>query len=102
MFQLQNICPEGEWDNFVTVLQSDLPTSFRITASCDTEAKALLKMVEGVFFTDLLKGELNDEQKHSKPFCLPWCVLYIFGKLFIFYKLMLWNLLGIRNDWGGS
>lgn len=72
--QLQKICPENEWDNFIDVLKSDLSTSFRITASCDAEAKTMLKLVEGVFFTDLLKGELSDEQKNSKPFCLPWFV----------------------------
>lgn len=74
---MQNICPEGEWDHFISVLKSDLPTSFRITASCNIEAKTLLKLVEGVFFTDLLKGELSDEQQNSKPFCLPWFVLFI-------------------------
>lgn len=71
---MQNICPEDEWDNFITILKSDLPTSFRITASCDAEAKSLLKLVEGVFFTDLLKGELSHEQQSNKPFCLPWFV----------------------------
>lgn len=72
---MQNVCTEDEWDNFISVLKSDLPTSFRITGSCVTEAKSLLKLVEGVFFTDLLKGELTDEQQNSKPFCLPWYVL---------------------------
>ncbi|XP_025410289.1 tRNA (cytosine(34)-C(5))-methyltransferase [Sipha flava] len=71
-YKMQNICPKGEWDHFISVLKSDLPTSFRITASSNIEAKSLLKLVEGVFFTDLLKGELSDEQKNSKPFCLPW------------------------------
>lgn len=66
---MQNICPPNEWDEFVAVLKSDLPTSFRITASCNEEANIMLKLVEGVFFTDLIKGELND-----KPFCLPWLV----------------------------
>ncbi|XP_060856524.1 tRNA (cytosine(34)-C(5))-methyltransferase [Metopolophium dirhodum] len=71
-YKMQNICSEDEWNTFLEVLKTDLPTSFRITASCDVEAKILLKLVEGVFFTDLLKGELNDEQNNSKPFCLPW------------------------------
>lgn len=79
---MQNICPEDEWDHFISVLKSDLPTSFRITASSNIEAKSLLKLVEGVFFTDLLKGELKDEQQNSKPFCLPWFVLFFI--LFIY------------------
>ncbi|XP_025200507.1 tRNA (cytosine(34)-C(5))-methyltransferase [Melanaphis sacchari] len=71
-YKMQNICPEDEWNTFLETLKTDLPTSFRITASCDAEAKIMLKLVEGVFFTDLLKGELSDEQQNSKPFCLPW------------------------------
>jgi len=71
-YKMQNICSEDEWDHFITVLKSDLPTSFRITGSCNAEAKSLLKLVEGMFFTDLLKGELADTQQNSKPFCLPW------------------------------
>lgn len=77
---MQNICPEDEWDHFITVLKSDLPTSFRITASCDSEAKSLLKLVEGVFFTDLLKVEVSDKLQNSKPFCLPWFVCLILSK----------------------
>ena len=71
---MQNICLEDEWNAFLDALKTDLPTSFRITASCDVEAKILLKLVEGVFFTDLLKGELSGEQQNSEPFCLPWFV----------------------------
>lgn len=70
---MQNICPEDEWNSFLDSLKTDLPTSFRITASCDIEAKILLKLVEGVFFTDLIKGVLSEPQ-NSKPFCLPWFV----------------------------
>ncbi|VVC46159.1 Hypothetical protein CINCED_3A003626 [Cinara cedri] len=73
-YKMQNICPEDEWDNFVTTLKSDLPSSFRITASSNAEATELLKFVEGVLLTDLLKVERSDahELKSSKPFCLPW------------------------------
>ncbi|XP_050530543.1 tRNA (cytosine(34)-C(5))-methyltransferase isoform X2 [Daktulosphaira vitifoliae] len=71
-YKMQGICKEDEWDEFVNVLKTDLPTSFRITGSSDNEAKALLKMVEGVFFTDLLKHEQSEQLSIAKPFCLPW------------------------------
>lgn len=66
---MQNICPENQWDDFLTSLKTDLPMSFRITSSCDLEAKQLLKLIEGGLFTDLLQRDISES---SKPFCLPW------------------------------
>lgn len=119
---MQNICPEEEWNHFITVLKSDLPTSFRITASFDSEAKSLLKLVEGVFFTDLLKGEESDELQNSKPFCLPWfvyllviiikwhkivlmknCLLKIFITVRTYFICIIFYYnLGTHNDWDGN
>lgn len=84
---MQKICPEDEWDNFVTTLKSDLPSSFRITATSNAEATELLKFVEGVLLTDLLRVERSDENelKSSKPFCLPWFVYFKLFKYIIYY-----------------
>lgn len=69
MLQLQKICPEEEWDNFIKALKEDLPTAFRITGS-KTEAKTLLQIVQGQYFKDFLNAKQDESIK--EPFALPW------------------------------
>jgi len=63
----------NEWSDFLAILKTDLPTSFRISAICAIEAKLLLQLIEGGLFTDLLEDKMN-ESEMCKPICLSWLV----------------------------
>lgn len=71
VFQIQKICPEEEWDSFMKALKSDLPTAFRITGSKE-ESKALLKIVQGEYFKDVVNAGTADGDTAIEPVCLPW------------------------------
>lgn len=68
-YKHMKICPDSEWDSFIETLQSDLPTTFRISSSQST-AKKMLKIVENEFFKDFI-GE-DSAEGISRPFPLPW------------------------------
>lgn len=76
---MQNIVPEEEWDSFMKMMRENLPVAFRITGS-KSEAKALLEIIKGDFFKEILNLKLDDqEEEHDeidkvekmKPHCLP-------------------------------
>ncbi|XP_025831685.1 tRNA (cytosine(34)-C(5))-methyltransferase [Agrilus planipennis] len=69
-YQTQKICTEQEWDSFLNVLKTDLPSTFRITASKD-ESKRMLEIVEKQFLNDYLNHSVEG-QTQSKIFPLPW------------------------------
>lgn len=69
-YKAQKIIPEEKWTIFLDVMQSDLPTAFRITGNSKNEAQKLLNIVKSQYFTELLKGEENVEG--NEPKCLPW------------------------------
>ena len=56
--------PEGEWDQFIAALKEPLPATFRISGH-RTEAKAVLKIIQGNYFKDLTEGD-------TEVRCLPW------------------------------
>ncbi|GLH05793.1 tRNA (cytosine(34)-C(5))-methyltransferase [Gryllus bimaculatus] len=59
-YKLQGICPDSEWDTFITSIKENLPTTFRITGS-KVEARALLKVVKSEFFKDILNPTQNSK-----------------------------------------
>lgn len=69
-YRAQKICPEEEFPRMMEVLKSDLPSSFRITGS-RSQAKALLKIIEGQYFKEILDFEAKGG-KVVKPEVLPW------------------------------
>uniref|UniRef100_A0A1B6DIS1 tRNA (cytosine(34)-C(5))-methyltransferase n=2 Tax=Clastoptera arizonana TaxID=38151 RepID=A0A1B6DIS1_9HEMI len=72
-YKAQNIVPDSEWDTFLSYLKKDLPTAFRISACSKSEAKALLEIIEGQFFKDLINVDSTENgEERKKPFCLPW------------------------------
>lgn len=62
----QKICPD-EWDQFIESMKTDLPSSFRITAS-KGEATALLNIVENHYLVECKKQTTNPDAF----FPLPW------------------------------
>ncbi|XP_031623362.1 tRNA (cytosine(34)-C(5))-methyltransferase [Contarinia nasturtii] len=62
------ICPENEWDDFIKTLQSDLPVTFRISASRNT-AKKLLDLIENDFFTKYISDSTHEQKS---PIVLEW------------------------------
>lgn len=75
-YKMQNIVPEGEWDAFINTMRENLPVAFRITGS-KSEAKALLEIIKGDFFDEILNLKLEEGQEEvekvekMKPHCLP-------------------------------
>ncbi|XP_035229203.1 RNA cytosine-C(5)-methyltransferase NSUN2-like, partial [Stegodyphus dumicola] len=69
-YMTQGIVPPEEWENFMKVLRESLPATFRITGYRG-QAKALLNIIKGKYFEDLLKIKSN-ETDSWKPFSLPW------------------------------
>lgn len=70
LFQVQNVCKQEEFDEFIRVLKTDLPATFRITGSKGVVYK-MLEIVEG----QLIKDCMNQTGATEKPlniFPLPW------------------------------
>ncbi|PSN39124.1 tRNA (cytosine(34)-C(5))-methyltransferase [Blattella germanica] len=81
-YKLQQICPEEEWESFMTAIKKNLPTAFRVTGS-KAESRALLGIVKGKFFKDCLlnplqpEGDNEENEAWQEPFCLPWCLICV-------------------------
>ena len=84
----QYVVPEGEWEEFLACMKQNLPAAFRLTGTKDM-ACALLRVMKTTFFEPLSQitpPELTPEEKEAgeepvkplKPFCLPWCVYWIY------------------------
>lgn len=69
-YKIQNIIPQEEWNVFMETLRESLPATFRITGYRG-QAKALLNIIKGKYFEDLLKLR-DDGRELCKPFRLPW------------------------------
>lgn len=54
---LQDICPQGEWEQFVEVLKKPLPITFRINGS-GRYANELRENLESDFFANFSKGPI--------------------------------------------
>ncbi|CAD6234356.1 GSCOCG00001847001-RA-CDS [Cotesia congregata] len=61
-YKAQNVIPDDQWDAFITTIRENLPSAFRITGS-QTEAKALLKIIKGDFFEEILNNKLEGEKE---------------------------------------
>ena len=66
-------------------MKKPLPTSFRITGS-KSESRALLDIIKGKFFKDILLNPIKDDEETNeeeiKPICLSWYCLYYFLSYF--------------------
>lgn len=81
-YKTQKIVPEEEWNAFMTMMRENLPVAFRITGS-KSEAKALLEIIKGDFFEEILNLKLDEHEgeeeeedeaekvEKMKPHCLP-------------------------------
>lgn len=73
----KDVVPTDQWDAFVATLTSDLPTTFRITASRGESAR-LLSIIKSVCFNDYLTGMADlktasgEDRPIQPPFALPW------------------------------
>ncbi|GLV36430.1 NOP2-Sun domain family member 2 [Carabus blaptoides fortunei] len=67
-YMKQEICKD-DWDEFLAKIKSDLPSSFRITAS-KSEANALLGIVENHYINECTKQAPDDKKEAFFP--LPW------------------------------
>lgn len=74
------VCPEAEYEEFITSIREPLPATFRIT-SFKGESKRLLEIIKEKLFVDYQVGveelsgctEDSEEKKESlKPKCLSW------------------------------
>lgn len=70
-YKRMKICPDNEWDAFIETLQSDLPTTFRITSTDSYTAHKLLDIVENQFFKKFI-GDESTANDFERPFSLPW------------------------------
>ncbi|KAJ1519527.1 hypothetical protein ONE63_004809 [Megalurothrips usitatus] len=70
-YKIQNVVPENEWDEMISTLQETLPTSFRITGG-KMEACAMLDVIEGQFFQELLSAGVEPGADIKPPKQLPW------------------------------
>ncbi|KAG8176339.1 hypothetical protein JTE90_003301 [Oedothorax gibbosus] len=68
-YKIQGIVPPEEWESFMKSLRECLPATFRITG-CRGQANALLNIIKGNYFQDLMK--MQDDGEGYKPFSLPW------------------------------
>lgn len=72
-YKTQKIIPDSEWEIFLEYLREDLPTAFRITSCSKAEARAMLEIVEGQYFKELINADCEDSDvQKKKPICLPW------------------------------
>lgn len=69
-YQAQEICPEGEWDEFIRVLQSPLPITFRINGS-GKFANDLRDRLTGDFLKGFASEGAVDKNGARAPFSLP-------------------------------
>lgn len=72
-YKYQKVCPESEYQDFITTLRDNLPVTFRIT-STKGESKRLLEIVKEKLFVDYLSGvkELEGDGESLKPKSLCW------------------------------
>ncbi|CAG8493454.1 11294_t:CDS:2, partial [Gigaspora rosea] len=69
-YKVQNIIPETEWERFMEVNKTTLPTSFRITGS-RSNAFELRNVLLNVHVPELNKIQFGDDNKSEAPRPLP-------------------------------
>ncbi|XP_063975582.1 tRNA (cytosine(34)-C(5))-methyltransferase [Diachasmimorpha longicaudata] len=73
-YKAQKIVPDDQWLEFLSKMKENLPVAFRITAGSRAETKALSKIIQGDFFSEILNTKLEgtpDDEPKVKPHCLP-------------------------------
>lgn len=74
-YKRMNICAEAEFDQFLQMIRSDLPTTFRITGSRGA-AKKLLNIIKTEFFNSyVVNKEVQTDgtgPELRQPISLPW------------------------------
>ncbi|XP_030760200.1 tRNA (cytosine(34)-C(5))-methyltransferase [Sitophilus oryzae] len=69
-YETQNVCStKEEFDNFISVMKTDLPSTFRITGSKGV-ARKMLELVEDQLIKDCVQQE--GSEKPPNIFALPW------------------------------
>ncbi|KAL6260466.1 hypothetical protein P5V15_007991 [Pogonomyrmex californicus] len=61
-YKTQGIVLEDKWDAFISTIRTNLPVAFRITGS-KSEAKALLEIIKGDFFKEILNANLDSNKE---------------------------------------
>ena len=73
-YKTQKIVPDDDWKPFINTMRENLPVAFRITGS-KAETKALLRIIKGDFFQEIVNTKFHDiainSSKEVKPHCLP-------------------------------
>ncbi|KAL7018767.1 hypothetical protein ACKWTF_010905 [Chironomus riparius] len=72
-YKHEKVCPEDQFEKFMTAMRANLPTTFRITAF-KGESKRLLEIVKEKLFTDYIAAlkdleEYDEEQLKPKSLC---------------------------------
>lgn len=68
--QTQNVCKPEEYEEFISTLKTDLPSTFRITGSKGV-AKKMLQVVEEQLIKDCV-DQIDANEKPPNIFPLPW------------------------------
>ena len=74
--QGQELIPEQEWDQFMSILRQPLPSTFRITGTRHV-ATAVRECLQQTFFLELskaLQSAGGQGEELAPPTPLPWCV----------------------------
>lgn len=69
-YKTQKIVSDQEWDTFIAKMRDNLPVAFRITGS-KAEAKALLDIIKGDFFNEIVNAKPENEEEKLVPKALP-------------------------------
>ncbi|XP_076257747.1 tRNA (cytosine(34)-C(5))-methyltransferase Nsun2 [Rhynchophorus ferrugineus] len=68
-YEIQGVCKKEEFDEFISVMKTDLPSTFRITGSKGV-ARKMLEVVEEQLIKDCIQQEGNE--KAPNIYALPW------------------------------
>ncbi|KAJ8928913.1 hypothetical protein NQ314_018450 [Rhamnusium bicolor] len=69
-YQIQNVCKKEEFEEFITSLKTDLPSTFRITGSKGV-ANKMLEIVQEQLIKDCI-DQTDPSEKPPNIFPLPW------------------------------
>ncbi|XP_065913229.1 RNA cytosine-C(5)-methyltransferase NSUN2-like isoform X2 [Dysidea avara] len=70
-YKEQRLVLDAEWDQFMSILRQELPSTFRITGTTNSDAHCLRQCLQERFFTELHKIEVDGENI-PLPQPIPW------------------------------